>query len=185
MVSVWISPEFRGQRAPGLPVDQPVTDLVQPWSNAPLERFRLRRSGARPFTFDGILLLSHEPEMQDGDARRHALRLYETTGGTVVVEISLIAADGSQLPHSRVEEVSGLDEALDLIADYDPRAQAPLTLPITADIDAPTMVRAAEGFRAETERLAADFTLAREAVLAAAQTPAFASPSHQSTTRSP
>jgi hypothetical protein len=170
MSSVWLSPELKAIRAGRMPRALATgTSLESLWTDAPTERFRVRRSGAHPLAFTGMVLLSHENTVENNGHRRHAIRLYETINGAFIVEIALSATDDSILSHAVAEEVDSLSEAEVFLANYDPAGQAPLALTVDDDIDAFTVAVMADRVMAEAERLRIDFDLARNAVFAVAR----------------
>jgi hypothetical protein len=170
MSSVRLSPELNAIRAGRIPRALALgTSLASLWTDAPTQRFLVRRSGAHPLAFTGMILLSHENGVENDGDRRHAVRLYETVNGVFIVEIALFAADDSVLAHSIAEEVISLADAEAFLSNYDPSAQARLALTVDDDIDAFTVATMAERVMSEAERLRADFDLARNAVFAAAR----------------
>jgi hypothetical protein len=168
MTSVWLSPELKAIRSGRSPRALTGGGLAGLWSDAPLSRVVLRRSGMRPLVIDGMLLVSHVNACEDESLRRHAIRLYETASGFFAVEIALESGDGSVLPHALVEEVSTLAEAEAFLNAYDPAAQAPLTLDVVEEHGAFPLARTAHALSREASRLRNDFETARAAVFAAA-----------------
>jgi hypothetical protein len=152
MTSVWISPELTAAESGWL------AGLDGAMTVEPAARFVLRRSGGRPLSFSGMLMLEHSDETTE-DARRHTIRLYETTAGTVVIEIVLASLDEDRLPHSVTAEVGTLDEVEMFLSSYDPAAEAAATCGSLLD----------QAVRLETEagRLRLDFDMCRKAVFAA------------------
>jgi hypothetical protein len=169
MTSVWLSPELKAIRAGRMPRSLSGGGLSSLWSDAPTGKYVLRRSGMRPLSFTGMLLLEHVNQVEDESERRHAVRLYETTDGIFIVEISLASVDGSVLVHSRTEEVGSLAEAEAVLNEYDPSSQAALSLTVDDDIDAFSMATMADRVRSDAERLKLDFEIARLAVFSAAR----------------
>jgi hypothetical protein len=168
MTSVWLSPELKAIRSGRSPRALTGGGLAGLWSDAPVSRVVLRRSGQRPLSFEGMLLVGHVSDASDDSLRQHAIRLYETVAGFFVVEIALEAVDGSVLPHAVVEEVSTLAEAEAFLSAYDPAAQAPLTLDVVEEHGAFPLARMADALSREAARLRDDFETARAAVFAAA-----------------
>jgi hypothetical protein len=170
MSSVWLSPELKAIRAGRMPRALAAGGgFASLWSDAPTEQFLVRRSGARPLSFTGMVLLNHENSDGNDADRRHAIRLYETTNGVFIVEIALFAVDGSITSHAVAEEVGSLTDAEAFLAQYDPSGQAPLALAVDDDMDVFTVATMADRVRTEAERLRMDFELARNAVFAAAR----------------
>jgi predicted hotdog family 3-hydroxylacyl-ACP dehydratase len=169
MTSVWLSPELKAIRAGRMPRSLAGGGLSSLWSDAPMEKYVLRRSGMRVLSFTGMLLLEHVNQVEDESKRCHAVRLYETTNGIFIVEISLASADGSVLVHSRTEEVNSLAEAEAVLNEYDPSSQAALSLTVDDDIDTFSMATMVERVRDDAERLKRDFETARLAVFSAAR----------------
>jgi hypothetical protein len=169
MSSVWLSPELKAIRAGRMPKALlPSSSLQSLWSDAPTTAYVLRRSGAKPLSFSGILLVEHEPRTGDDSLRRHTIRLYETTDQIFVVEIALSAPDGSVLAHAVSTEVGSLAEAEVFLSTYDPAGQAALALTVDEpNHDAFTIADMAESLRVEASRLRNDFEEARAAVFAA------------------
>ena len=169
MTSVWLSPELKAIRAGRMPRSLSQGGLLSLWSDAPTKKYVLRRSGMRPLSFTGMLLLEHVNRVEDESERCHAVRLYETTNGVFIVEISLASFDGSVLVHSRTEEVCSLAEAEVVLNDYDPSSQTALSLVVDSDIDTFSMAVMADRVRGDAERLKLDFEVARLAVFSAAR----------------
>ena len=169
MTSVWLSPELKAIRAGRMPRSLSQGGLSSLWSDAPTKKYVLRRSGMRPLSFTGMLLLEHVNRAEDESARCHAVRLYEATNGVFIVEISLASFDGSVLVHSRTEEVCSLAEAEVVLNDYDPSSQTALSLVVDSDIDTFSMAVMADRVRGDAERLKLDFEVARLAVFSAAR----------------
>ena len=169
MTSVWLSPELKAIRAGRMPRSLAGGGLSSLWSDAPVGKYVIRRSGMRPLSFTGMMLLEHVNRVDDESERCHSVRLYETVDGIFIVEISLASVDGSVLVHSRTEEVASLAEAETVLNAYDPSSQAALSLTVDDDIDAFSMATMAERVRSDAERLKLDFEVARLAVFAAAR----------------
>jgi hypothetical protein len=168
MTSVWLSPELKAILAGRTPAALAGGGLSCLWAEAPVGRFRLKRSGTVPLAFEGMLLLSHTSEGSDDSQRRHTVRLYETTGGQFIVEIILASADESCIPHCIAEEVDSLEKAETVLNAYDPSGQAALRLTVDRDMDALSVAEMADALRRDALHLASDFDLARQAVFAAA-----------------
>ncbi|MGL5116761.1 MAG: hypothetical protein ACRC7C_15690 [Beijerinckiaceae bacterium] len=171
MTSVWLSPELKAIRSGRSPRALTGGGLAGLWSDAPLARMILRRSGLRPLAFNGMLLVAHRNDAAGESLRCHTIRLYETADGVFIVEIALEAEDGSALPHAVVEEVSTLAEAEAFLNAYDPSAQAPLTLDVVEEHGAFPLARTADALSREALRLRDDFETARAAIFAAAGQP--------------
>jgi hypothetical protein len=171
MSSVWLSPELNAIRAGRMPKALAAGHgLSSLWSAAPMERIVLRRSGDRPLSFTGMVLLSHENVVDDHALRRHAIRLYETQNGAFIVEIALFCADSGILRHSVATEVTSLDDAELFLSAYDPAGQAALALIVDEPgMDAFSIGTMADCLRADAERLRQDYNKARDAVFAAAR----------------
>ncbi len=168
MVSVRLSPELKALHG-GLPQAAPAAiatvDVAGP--DAPTKRYVLRRSGMRPLAFTGMLLLSQGTDSGNDLERRHVIRIYETTDQTLIVEISLSAANGDGVAHALAVEVGSLCEVEDFLNAYDPAAQAALALTVDdSRIDAFAVGVMADCLRTDAERLRRDFQLAREALFA-------------------
>ncbi|MGL4239971.1 MAG: hypothetical protein ACRCTI_02540 [Beijerinckiaceae bacterium] len=167
MSSVWLSPDLRTLRSG--PIAAPLAAAAAS-AAAPSERFVLRRSGARPLTFTGMLLLEHTARDRDAHERRHAIRVYETSGGRMIVAIELSLPSGEGIAHGVVAELETLQQAADFLDAYDPAGQAALALSVDdRDADAFSIGRMAESLRADAERLRNDFQQARDAIFAAAR----------------
>jgi hypothetical protein len=172
MSSVWLSPELKAIRAGRMPKALLSGSSLQSlWSDAPTAAYVLRRSGAKPLAFNGVLLIEHVSREEDESLRRHAIRLYESTDGAFIVEIILATADDSILAHAIATEVESLADAEAFLATYDPAGQAALAVTVDEPTqDAFTVGDMAERLRAEAARLRNDFEEARVAVFAAART---------------
>jgi hypothetical protein len=162
MSSVWLSPELKAIRAGRMPKALLSGSSLQSlWSDAPTKSYVLRRSGGKPLSFNGILLIEHVSREEDESLRRHAIRLYE---------IILATADDSILAHAIATEVESLADAEAFLATYDPAGQAALAVTVDEPTqDAFTVGDMAERLRAEAARLRNDFEEARVAVFAAAR----------------
>jgi hypothetical protein len=108
---------FKGARhsaAPGMGVS-----AGSDADTVPSQGFLLRRSGERPLRFTGMLLAAHEETSETG--ARLAIRLYETTGSTFVIEINHHDERKCAVPHAIAREVSSPEEAADVFKSFDPR----------------------------------------------------------------
>jgi hypothetical protein len=154
MASIWISPEIAPATSGWLAARAQAPARIA----EPAERFLLRRSGGRPVSFSGMLMVEHSGAGIEGE-RCHVIRLYETVAGTIVIEVVLGAGNDACLPHAIVAEVDSIDGARAFLASYDPSAEASGT---SGSI-------VAQALRLETEgrRIKADFDACRKAVFAA------------------
>jgi hypothetical protein len=159
MTSVWISPELL---AGGRGIAPAATVAV----SAPEEVFVLRRSGRRPLRFAGMLMIEHAGVAADG-GRRHAIRIYETTSSSLVIEIALESESLGALAHIVTEEVDSMAAAEEFLRSYDPAEQAALLIALHG-IGTGGVVAQAAALEREALRLRADFDSVRAAVFAAA-----------------
>ncbi len=161
MASLRLSPELKAlhgglQQAAPAPVAAAHAGRI----DAPTTRYVLRRSGMRPLAFTGMLLLSHSADDGNDLERRHAIRIYETTDLSFIVEIALFAPNGDGVAHASAVEVGSLQEVEDFLNAYDPSAQAALTLTVDeSGIDAFAVGMLADSLRTDAERLRRDFSL--------------------------
>ncbi|MGL4636216.1 MAG: hypothetical protein ACRCWF_09565 [Beijerinckiaceae bacterium] len=170
MTSVWLSPELKAIRAGRMPRALSGGGLGSLWSDAPVQRFVLRRSGHRPVVFNGMLLLEHTNTVADESVRRHTVRLYETDYGRFMLEITLDTPDNSCIAHAMVEDVASLAEAEDMLRSYDPSGQAALALELSDEADGYSIARMALSLERDAARLRADFETTKAALFASAET---------------
>jgi hypothetical protein len=158
MTSVWISPELLagGRRA---------APAAAAAVSAPEQAFVLRRSGLRPLRFAGMLMIEHAGRATEGE-RGHAIRIYETTSGSLVIEIALASASAESVAHIVTQEVDSMAAAEEFLRGYDPAGQAALLTALPGGSRG--VVAQAASLEREALRLRHDFEVARAAVFAAA-----------------
>lgn len=91
--------------------------------------FTLRRSGARPVTFNGRLVSRHSGE-RAGAGQWHELGLYETVEGSYVADIRVMGETHGNAGQFHVATFDELEEALRFFENHDARRDVVSDIPI-------------------------------------------------------
>ncbi|MEM7621052.1 MAG: hypothetical protein AAF228_11430 [Pseudomonadota bacterium] len=127
MTSVNLSSEFKqqAQQNEKEPVSLAAQDRVglefsAPVSYAPV---KVKRSGKRPFTFNGMLLLKSETHHNSNSLGSPGLRIWETDNKGFVAQITIRNSSNACLPSNTVLEADTMEDLLVKLNDFDPNGR--------------------------------------------------------------